>query len=61
MGRSGKITPVAIFDEIIIDDARINRATLNNVGFIEEMGLEIGDIILVTRSGGIIPKVLGKL
>ena len=61
VGRSGKITPVALFDEIIIDDARINRATLNNVGFIEEMGLEIGDIILVTRSGGIIPKVLGKV
>ena len=61
VGRSGKITPVALFDEIVIDDAKINRATLNNVGFIEEMGLEIGDIILVTRSGGIIPKVLGKL
>lgn len=61
VGRSGKITPVAIFDNIIIDDANINKATLNNVGFIEDMGLEIGDIILVTRSGGIIPKVLGKL
>lgn len=61
VGRSGKITPVAIFDEIVIDDAKINRATLNNVGFIEEMQLEIGDVILVTRSGGIIPKVLGKV
>lgn len=61
VGKSGKVTPVAIFSEIIIDDARINRATLHNVGFIEDMGLEIGDTILVTRSGGIIPKVLGKL
>lgn len=61
VGRSGKITPVALFDEIVIDDAKINRATLNNVGFLEEMQLEIGDTILVTRSGGIIPKVLGKL
>ena len=61
VGRTRKITPVALFDEVIIDDAKINRATLHNVGFIEEMELEIGDTILVTRSGGIIPKVLGKV
>lgn len=61
VGRTGQITPVAIFDEIIIDDAKITRATLHNAGFIEEMDLDIGDTILVTRSGGIIPKVLGKL
>lgn len=61
VGRTGRVTPVAIFEDIVIDDATINRATLNNVGFINEMGLELGDTILVTRSGGIIPKVLGKL
>jgi DNA ligase (NAD+) len=61
VGRTGQITPVAIFEEIVIDDANINRATLHNVGFIEEMDLDIGDTILVTRSGGIIPKVLGKI
>lgn len=61
VGRTRKITPVALFDAVSIDDATINRATLNNVGFIEDMGLEIGDTILVTRSGGIIPKVLGKV
>lgn len=60
VGRTGQITPVAIFDEIEIDDAKINRATLHNPGFIKMHNLEIGDIILVTRSGGIIPKVLGK-
>lgn len=61
VGRTGQVTPVAIFEEIIIDDAKINRATLHNVGFIKEKELEIGDVILVTRSGGIIPKVLGKV
>ena len=61
VGRSGKITPVGIFDAVSIDDANITKATLNNVGFIEEMDLELGDTILVTRSGGIIPKVLGKV
>ena len=60
VGRTGAVTPVAHFEEIIIDDARINRATLHNAGFLQNMDLEIGDLILVTRSGGIIPKVLGK-
>lgn len=61
VGRTGQVTPVAIFESINIDDANITRATLHNVGFIEEMGLLIGDTILVTRSGGIIPKVIGKI
>lgn len=61
VGKGGKVTPVAIFEDIVIDDAKINRATLHNPGFIEDMELCIGDIILVTRSGGIIPKVVGKL
>ena len=61
VGRTGKVTPIAIFDNIVIDDANISRATLHNVGFIEEMNLEIGDRILVTRAGGIIPKVIGKV
>ena len=61
VGRTGQITPVAIFDEVIIDDAKIVKATLHNVGFIEEMDLDIGDTIIVTRAGGIIPRVLGKV
>ncbi len=61
VGKGGKVTPVAIFDEIVIEDAKISRATLHNPGFVEEMDLSIGDTILVTRSGGIIPKVIGKI
>lgn len=61
VGASGQVTPVAEFEEVIIDDAKINRATLHNAAFIEEMDLSIGDIILITRSGGIIPKVVGKV
>jgi len=60
-GKTGKVTPTAIFEEIIIDDAKISRATLNNAGYLEAMGLEIGDRIKVIRSGGIIPKIIGKV
>lgn len=58
-GKSGKVTPVGHFDPITIDDAVISKATLNNLEYIEAMGLEIGSRILVIRSGGVIPRILG--
>ena len=61
VGAGGKVTPVAIFDEIEIDGARISKATLHNAGFIEDLELCIGDTLLVTRRGGIIPYITGKL
>lgn len=61
VGKSGKVTPVGHFEPIVIDDATITKATLNNVGYIEALGLEIGDTVLVIRSGGIIPKIVGKV
>jgi NAD-dependent DNA ligase len=60
-GKTGKVTPKAIFEQVVIDDAKITRATLNNAGYLEAMGLEIGDTIRVIRAGGIIPKILGKV
>ena len=60
VGKSGKVTPVAILDAVTIDDAVITRATLNNIGYIKDLGLSIGDKVVVIRSGGIIPKIIGK-
>lgn len=57
-GKSGKVTPVAIFDPISIDGANITRATLNNTGFIKALDLDIGDTVFVERAGGIIPCVI---
>ena len=61
VGSSGKVTPVAHFDEVNLDGANVNKATLHNAGFIENMELDVGDTILVVRSGAVIPKVLGKV
>lgn len=58
-GKTGKVTPKAIFETVIIDDANISRATLNNAGYLEAMGLEIGCEVCVVRSGKIIPKIVG--
>lgn len=61
VGKSGKVTPVAILEPVLIGDAMVSRATLNNPGFIEMLDLRIGDTVAVIRSGEIIPCILHKV
>lgn len=61
IGQSGQVTPVAIFEPVTIDDASVSKASLANAGVLEALELSIGDRIQVIRSGGIIPKVIGKV
>ncbi|MCR4688116.1 MAG: NAD-dependent DNA ligase LigA [Saccharofermentans sp.] len=58
-GRTGRITPVAVFEPISLCGTMVSRATLHNQDFIDQLGLGIGDTILVYKSGEIIPKVKG--
>lgn len=57
VGRSGVISPVAVFDEIDLDGALTTRATLHNLSIIEGLELGIGDTITVYRSNMVIPKI----
>ena len=59
IGRSGKATPVAHLEKVVIDGSNVSRATLHNFGFIEQHNIEIGDIVKVEKSGGTIPKISG--
>lgn len=61
VGKSGKVTPVAILEPVMIGDAQVSRATLNNPGFIEMLGIEIGDRVAIQRAGMIIPQILHKV
>lgn len=61
VGKSGKVTPVAILEPVYIGDALVSRATLNNPGFIEMLDLRIGDTVAVIRAGEIIPCILHKV
>lgn len=55
-----KVTPVAVFDPpVIIDGSSVTRASLHNMDTIEELGVAIGDEVLVTLSNEIIPQVVG--
>lgn len=59
VGRTGAITPVAIFEPILLAGTTVSRATLHNQDFISEKNISIGDIITVRKAGDIIPEVLG--
>lgn len=58
-GRTGRVTPVAIFEPVSLCGTMVSRATLNNQDFIDELGVGIGDTIRVYKSGEIIPKIKG--
>ena len=59
VGRTGRITPTAIFDPIRLCGTTVTRATLHNQDYIDDLDIRIGDTIVVYKSGEIIPKVKG--
>lgn len=58
VGRTGAITPVAVFEPIILAGTSVSRAVLHNQSFIDEKDIRIGDRIVVRKAGEIIPEVL---
>lgn len=57
VGRTGRITPTAIFEPVQLCGTKVERATLHNQDFIDGLDIRIGDTIKVFKSGEIIPKV----
>lgn len=57
VGRTGRITPTAVFEPVRLCGTSVSRATLHNQDFIDELDIGIGDTVLVYKSGEIIPKI----
>lgn len=59
VGRTGVLTPTAVFEPIQLAGTSVSRAVLHNEDFIAQKGIRIGDTITVRKAGDIIPEVLG--
>ncbi len=61
IGRTGALTPVAILEPVKIRGATITRSTLHNFDEINRLGIKIGDSVVVSRAGDVIPKIIQAL
>lgn len=60
VGRTGALTPTAVFEPITLAGTTVSRAVLHNQDFINEKAIGIGDTIIVRKAGDIIPEVVAK-
>lgn len=57
-GRTGRVTPVAIFDPVYLAGTKVERATLHNPEIIAKLGVDIGDTVLVRKAAEIVPEII---
>lgn len=58
VGRTGVLTPTAVFEPVLLAGTTVSRATLHNEDFIREKNISIGDTVVIRKAGDIIPEVL---
>ncbi|PIX62540.1 NAD-dependent DNA ligase LigA [Candidatus Uhrbacteria bacterium CG_4_9_14_0_2_um_filter_41_50] len=61
VGRTGKLTPVATVEPTFVAGTTVTHATLHNPDEIKRLGIKIGDTVILTKAGDIIPKITGVL
>ena len=58
VGRTGVLTPTAVFEPVLVAGSMVGRATLHNQDFINEKDIHIGDTVKIRKAGDIIPEVV---
>ena len=58
VGRTGRITPNAVLEPVIVMGSTVKRATLHNEDYVIEKGLKIGDTVSIRKAGDVIPEVV---
>ncbi len=61
VGRTGKITPVAVLEPRLLEGTQVSRASLHNPNYIKDLDIRINDRLLIHKSGGIIPEIIKVL
>ncbi len=58
VGRTGVLTPTAVFEPVLVAGSTVSRATLHNQDFINEKDIRLGDRVVIRKAGDIIPEVI---
>lgn len=58
VGRTGKLTPLAVLEPVRIAGSVVSRATLHNEDFLSEKDVRIGDVVRIRKAGDVIPEIL---
>lgn len=61
LGRTGQLTPVAIFDPVELDGTIVSRASVHNLSYVKKFDLNIGDTIRIAKANMIIPQVVANV
>lgn len=61
IGKTGTLTPVAVFETVELDGTDVSRASLHNVSIMEQLQLGIGDRIIVAKANMIIPQIVDNI
>ena len=61
VGRTGRVTPYAVMEPVVVAGSTVSQATLHNASEVERKGVLIGDTVVLRKAGDVIPEVLGPV
>jgi DNA ligase (NAD+) len=61
VGRTGRVTPFAVMEPVVVAGSTVERATLHNAAVVVKKGVLIGDMVVLRKAGDVIPEIVGPV